>query len=72
MAGLAAGNPLHEQPKILFIIARIDYQVEMVGHQAEGIYLAAKFNFSFPEIVKVIEGSLHRQRKQPLCCGRVE
>lgn len=51
---LPAADPLHEQPKICFVISRINQQMHMVGHQAVCVYLATQFQFPVPQVVQVI------------------
>lgn len=40
---------------MLRMIARVDYQMNMVGHETIGVHLAIKLSFPFLERIEVIE-----------------
>jgi hypothetical protein len=52
---LSAGQPLHEQAKVLGVVTRVDYQMNMVGHQTIGVHLAPKLSFPLLECIEIIE-----------------
>ena len=54
IAGLAAGDTLHEAAQILRFGSRVDNQVHVVCHQAESVELAAESRFPFGEVVEIV------------------
>jgi hypothetical protein len=55
ITSLSARYSLHQQAQVFRVITRIDNQMNMICHQAVGMYLALKFCFPLLKSVEIIE-----------------